>query len=74
LWKGTDIAEGIQFDNEKDRLRALEALDEADETYQCIPPRHILLARATLAMLRSRGIPVHGLGRQPEGPDHGSCP
>ena len=65
----------IQFDHDEDRLRALEALDEADETYQGMPERRFLVSAAAVAMLRSRGIRVRVVGQPArEEPNHGPRP
>ncbi len=52
------MAEVIQFDTDEDRLRALKALDDADETYPCIPPRRFCVTNASARLLREGGNPL----------------
>jgi hypothetical protein len=65
----------IEFDYDPDRLRAIEALDETDETYECIPDRRFLVSSTAVAMLQSRGIRFRTIGERPrEEPNHGTRP
>lgn len=65
----------IQFDYDEDRLRAIEALDETDETYGGVPPRRFIVTAAAAKMLGARGIRFRVVGeRLEEEPDHGTCP
>lgn len=65
----------IKFDYDPDRLLAIEALDETDEVYQCIPHRRFLVSSTAVATLRSRGVRFRVLGERPrEEPNHGTRP
>lgn len=52
----------IEFDYDADRLRAMEALDETDETYQCIPRRCFLISNTAVNLLREREIRFRVIG------------
>lgn len=65
----------IQFDYDEDRFRAIDTLDEADETYQCIPERRFVVSAAAVITLQSQGIRFRVLGQQRrEEPNHGPRP
>ncbi len=52
----------IQIDFDEDRLRAIDLLDEADETYSGVPPRCFLLSNAAVRLLQRRGIRFRVVG------------
>lgn len=54
----------VQFDYDPDRLRAIDLLDEADETYQGVPRRCFLISNTAVNLLRERGIRFRVIGGQ----------
>jgi len=52
----------IEFEHDEDRLRAIDLLDEADETYSGVPPRRFLLSNAAVRLLRGRGVRLRVIG------------
>lgn len=56
----------VQIDVEENRLRAIDLLDEADETYSGAPPRCFLLSNAAVRLLERRGIRLRVVGGEKE--------
>lgn len=50
------MASLIEFDFADDRLRAIDLLDEADETYQGIPRRCFLVSDSAVRLLQTQGV------------------
>lgn len=68
------MAELIEFETDKDRLRAMDALFEAGETYSGIPRRRFLVSGAAVRLLRTEGVRFRILGRRGEEEPNASNP
>jgi hypothetical protein len=60
----------ITFPNREDRLRAIDVLAEAEETYQGVPTSCYLVSDAAAKLLKAKGIHFQVVGDKDKEPVH----
>jgi hypothetical protein len=62
----------IQFPEHAERLRAIDVLAEAEETYHGVPPKCYLVSETAARLLESKGIRFQVVGDKAKEPVHGA--
>lgn len=58
------MSELVQFQSDQDRLRAMDVLLEAGETYSRIPTNRFIVSRNGVQLLRAEGIELTVMGQE----------
>ena len=58
------MAELIMFPMREDRIRAIDILAEAEETYHGVAPRCYLVSNAAVALLKSQNVRFQVVGEK----------
>lgn len=68
------MPEVVEFDSREDRLRAIDILLNAGETYGGVPLRRFLVSSTAISLLRAAGVRFRVLGRRAEAEEEPDAP
>ncbi len=64
----------IEFDIREERLKAIDFLAEAEESYQGLPKRRFLVSNNAARILKDRNVKFQVIGGKEEEDHYVSCP